>query len=330
LTSAACFETYYGDHRSAIAQIHNGLTLVENSKPVVAERDSPLGLLGTSLSSYGIGDELMQALGRLDVRVMTFLDPRDKQTHNRMQYHGQAYLDSMAARFTCVKKARGYLELLMRRFMHLIALASSSQPTLEGIDVYLRHAKHRFILSPAQRACQARHVKDLERWHIAFQPLLQQARKSEKDSDFLSATALEIHYMASLYTLDSLTCQSTEAYTPLFADTDYKFDLNVITPLYLVGLKCEDSKVRKEAVALLLASPRREDVWDGILVGQILQWVISIEEEDSNISDDGSMTYDAVVDLDFQFNLQAKVVEVKCWQLKDNKESVERHTVIYW
>jgi hypothetical protein len=59
----------------------------------------------------------------------------------------------------------------------------------------------------------------------------------------------------------------------------FALDLGIVPPLFVVATKCRDRKVRREAIRLLLSSPRREGMWDSILSGRVAQWIMEIEEE---------------------------------------------------
>lgn len=60
----------------------------------------------------------------------------------------------------------------------------------------------------------------------------------------------------------------------------FALDLGIVPPLFVVATKCRDRKLRREAIRLLLSSPRREGMWDSILSGRVAQWIMEIEEED--------------------------------------------------
>jgi hypothetical protein len=344
----ACFETFHGDHESAIAQIQSGLNLVEEWHKGNKNTKGTDNLLGTtSPSPYTIEDELMQALGRLDIQAMSFLDPRDQNTHERMRHYGQTSIDAMPTSFQGVKEARVYLELVMRRFMHFVSLLSS----VEGVDGCLRNKKCFTSFPVSFKNNRMKYVEELERWHCAFLPLLEYARRPEGHRDLLGATTLEAHYLSSYFALDMISFEptaSTKSHTALFkevlslckfiirhpdvkaADAKYHFDLHILPPLYIVGLRCRHSGTRREAVALLLSSPRREGVWDGILVGKIVQWIVDLEEEDG-LDADFMLIGKGVVDLRFDFDLQSRSVLVHCLQLKEGVENpVERDAVITW
>ena len=60
----------------------------------------------------------------------------------------------------------------------------------------------------------------------------------------------------------------------------FALDLGIVPPLFVVATKCRDRKLRREAIRLLLSSPRREGMWDSILCGRVGQWIMKVEEED--------------------------------------------------
>jgi hypothetical protein len=59
----------------------------------------------------------------------------------------------------------------------------------------------------------------------------------------------------------------------------FALDLGIVPPLFVVATKCRDRKLRRDAIGLLLASPRREGMWDSILSGRVGQWIMDIEEQ---------------------------------------------------
>ncbi|RDW88439.1 hypothetical protein BP6252_00471 [Coleophoma cylindrospora] len=60
----------------------------------------------------------------------------------------------------------------------------------------------------------------------------------------------------------------------------FALDLGIVPPLFVVATKCRDRKLRREAIRLLVSSPRREGMWDSILSGRAALWIMEIEEED--------------------------------------------------
>jgi hypothetical protein len=60
----------------------------------------------------------------------------------------------------------------------------------------------------------------------------------------------------------------------------YSFDMGVLPPLYYTAVRCRDPIIRRKALALLSASPRREGIWDSLILAAIVRWVIGEEESD--------------------------------------------------
>lgn len=58
----------------------------------------------------------------------------------------------------------------------------------------------------------------------------------------------------------------------------FALDLGIVPPLFVVATKCRDRKLRREAIKLLLSSPRREGMWDSILCGKVAEWIMEVEE----------------------------------------------------
>jgi hypothetical protein len=62
-------------------------------------------------------------------------------------------------------------------------------------------------------------------------------------------------------------------------DLGFSINIHLVVPLSLVAWRYRHRALRQEAIKLLLASPRREGLWDGVFIGKTAQWVASIEEE---------------------------------------------------
>lgn len=67
-----------------------------------------------------------------------------------------------------------------------------------------------------------------------------------------------------------------ENYTHIKAS--FALDLGIVPPLFVVATKCRDRKLRRQAINLLMLSPRREGMWDSKLSGRVAQWIMDVEE----------------------------------------------------
>ena len=62
-------------------------------------------------------------------------------------------------------------------------------------------------------------------------------------------------------------------------DNGFSIEINFLIPLSVVSYLFRQRALRQEAIRLLLSYPRREGLWDGVLIGKYSQWVAEIEEE---------------------------------------------------
>lgn len=59
----------------------------------------------------------------------------------------------------------------------------------------------------------------------------------------------------------------------------FSFEIGIIPPLHFTAMKCRDPIIRREAIELLLSSPRQEGMWDSVICGKIGMWLTSCEED---------------------------------------------------
>jgi hypothetical protein len=100
----------------------------------------------------------------------------------------------------------------------------------------------------------------------------------------------------------------------------FALDLGIVPPLFVVATKCRDRRVRRDAIRLLLSSPRREGMWDSILSGRAAQWIMEIEEEDLSTYEGplGRAAFETVPDekrvmvKEILFDMQRKEATLRC------------------
>jgi len=124
-------------------------------------------------------------------------------------------------------------------------------------------------------------------------------------------------------------------------ETGFVFDMQIIVPLMTVGWIYRHRALRKEAIQLLLRSPRKEGVWDGIVVGKIMAWLSRIEEEglrgDEDENEKGEQDYvpewAAARCIKMSFDTVKCEASVSCLQPVRGSligEEVRREVVIPW
>lgn len=94
---------------------------------------------------------------------------------------------------------------------------------------------------------------------------------------FLSASRTDSEMIYDQFTADFETIVSLAA-----SLSSLKSDLScytgVIPALYLTGIKCRQSSIRRQAVEWLSAARIREGLWDSFLAAKVVEEVIAIEE----------------------------------------------------
>jgi hypothetical protein len=177
--------------------------------------------------------------------------------------------------------------------------------------------KDRAVATPEIQAEQTSLMAELVSWKEAFKPLLIFARTAG-GIDAVSALAMSISAVTSQISLRAAFFIDESSYDIFFPEfktvVDYSasllafqtslsqmknkndeeaamkqqhadhrrllfaFEIGIIPPLYSVIIKCRDSHTRHAALKLLEKYPRREGVWDSVVVAALGAWVIELEE----------------------------------------------------
>jgi hypothetical protein len=59
----------------------------------------------------------------------------------------------------------------------------------------------------------------------------------------------------------------------------FSFEVTILPTFYVVCKFCRDGKVRREAIELMGKTPKREGVWDSMIMAMISTWLVEVEEE---------------------------------------------------
>ena len=99
---------------------------------------------------------------------------------------------------------------------------------------------------------------------------------SESSYDiFLPEFKLLVEYATILLEIQD---QERGAINTSTAAGSFSFEIGLIPPLFLVTLKCRDTTLRYQALDLLERYPRREGVWDSVVIAALSRWAIGLEE----------------------------------------------------
>ncbi|PVH77255.1 hypothetical protein DL98DRAFT_463945 [Cadophora sp. DSE1049] len=315
-----CFESYHGYHEMAINQVYGGLKLIREWASSFYRPDES-GRLRTKIGSENphiVEDDILRAFGNLEIQVMTYADGRTREAHEHYRHCGQASIDEMPDIFTCLEEARTMLELVIRRSMHWLRStmhlqnfstrsSPTSSPTSDTEDT--GPCSLFFDVDPTFEE-RLETLKEYERWDDAFRPLLNHSRKgSAPHEEFLLAS--------TLLDIARILLENSKRGEIETGNTVYVFDMQIIVPLMTVGWVYRHRALRREAIQLLLRSPRKEGVWDGIVVGKIMAWLAEIEEEGLEARDQGDdyiPEYAAARCIKMDFDTVKREASVSCLQ----------------
>jgi hypothetical protein len=342
-----CFEAFYGNHESALKQLRTGLNLINTW----AETKGPGGCHNSTTLVLAASDfletELIQAFARLELHVIMIMKSRrgSSQYHVTMTDMVLPGVSLMPSSFSSVEEATMHLGSIIRRFLMLL------NSDKEDIILSCRHLSSSILehIPSTYLAERERLLDMLIQWHSAFDPIIQRVRRTANDTDCRAVLIMHLQYLTTYFAISSLPNKSPQRrrdYMPLFSEmlslsrsilqhpdtvtNIFTFNAQTIKPLFTVACQCPNSTLRRQAISMLLAAPRREVFWDAILCGKLAQWIMTIEEEelDGDYVPDETMIQSLSVTAD----LQQRRVEAECW--KSSKDSagqlMSRSAIITW
>jgi len=308
-----CFESFHGYQELAISQVYSDLKLIREwtTSYYKPDENGRRRKRTGSEGPYTVEDDILRAFGNLEIQVMTYVDGRSREAHEHFRHCGQESIDDMPPVFSSLQEARTLLELVIRRSMHWLRstmrLQNFSTPSTSpngsptwGEGPEFGPFSLFFDVDPTFEE-RLQTMKEYERWDDAFRHLLNRSRsRSAPEEDFLLASTLRLHWLSGYLSIASNNSYSSLVNNGRFTteleelvgisrillgrgeelgNGGFTFDMQIIVPLMTVGWIYRHRALRREAIELLLRSPRKEGVWDGIVVGKIMAWLAGIEEE---------------------------------------------------
>jgi hypothetical protein len=364
-----CFESMNGYHELAISQVYTGLKLIREwaSSFYKPDKDGSRKIKEGSENPHEVEDDILRAFGGLEIQVMLYADGRTREAHEHYRRCGQASVDEMPTIFPDLDTARALLEIIIRRSMHwlrstmhLHTFSTPSPESGEGCEGEKKHGTGGpmslfFDVDPtfSERLTT---LAEYERWDAAFSPLLNHARsRSSPHSTFILASTLRLHWLAGYMSIASnnsrsalvnngkytILLQELVGIARLLLDEEEKngngtgegwtFDMQIIVPLLTVGWVYRHRTLRREAIGLLLRSPRKEGVWDGIVVGKIMRWLAEIEDEVEVEDGEGEFVSEEAMArcIRMSFDAAKREASVSCLQpVKGSLIGEERRSVV--
>lgn len=274
-----CFENFHGDYEAAAKHMQCGLSLVDQWQA----QSSP-----TQIEEL-YNDEVFQMFARYNAQSFqnvgsaSPLNPNPRLLYSENMGRKEVCIPIM---FTDLREARCCWDVLMERCIGYYKMCSPFK--------YDTDQPH-WILKEAD-ACATL----LQQFEDAFWPILNQPREEgtiDRGAVILylcnkiSAMYLQVSVVRGETHWDGFTqhfeeiisrsanvVERTRTMNP-FQTSVFSFELGIIPPLHLAAMKCREPRLRRQAIALLQSTPRREGCWDGVLLGKVDSWIVQIEEE---------------------------------------------------
>jgi hypothetical protein len=280
-----CVECLRGDYAPALKHFQGGMSIAL----AAAGKGGPNC---RATQPTGLREKLMPFFNRLELLCQLY--------GQRPEYiYGLSPSQALPDAFHSIVEARDSIVHLMNISIRLIHSTKfrryKSQITFDDIvqhnDVVSCLSTWRTTLDcflatapPSSHLTEAATILEIQR--IATLTWLNRALVPEESAADADIPLYEqaVRLAESLQISDHNQIKSTTTKSTLPAST-FLFDMEIVSPLYLVAIKCRDPSIRRRAIAVLRHTVRREGLWDSVKAAAIAERVMQIEEKGLPILD---------------------------------------------
>lgn len=291
-----CFESVQGNYDAALLHLKSGIDILK-SKGLAADEgksgDVPY------LDPQTDEDDLIELFTRLDVSASAFLDIQPPQLAMRLS---ESLPDLATHRFQDIAEARKYLQRLVNMCLHL------------ALWHYQYHDNHSLLPVEAE-AERIKLMSAIRQWGVQFDVLLKSPAMTDlsgrslqgaftlimqqktiilileaspfSDKRMLGPFEKDIESIVSIATWLVRTSGPSPRSGPKSAFTGkaqleagdapkFTADMGIIAPLYYVAMNCPNPSIRQRALDVLRI-PRREGLWDSVLISNIAEKVQGVD-----------------------------------------------------
>ncbi|OAR02631.1 hypothetical protein LLEC1_07446 [Akanthomyces lecanii] len=285
-----CFDHLARDDTRAMKHLHGGVQLSRTLSETVLRGKQPGGDASFS-EAQTLLDQVASQIRRLDMQAVLFLlDWSPNYTQTTTTYLCPSPDDA----FETLDQAADQLQTLVARVMGLRNTAEQMLPTAKTWPP--PPPSHSKVVLLGQLKTWARQFEKMLRReqdgretyksNIGANPVETLLRAQHKTAwIFLNSygPGRELEYDAFLPHFQQCVAWADEvaaAHQRYSGPSSPTFtpEIGILPVLYIIGAKCRDPAVRREALRILLRQPIREAVWDGVWTAKVLQRVIEIEE----------------------------------------------------
>jgi hypothetical protein len=293
-----CLETFQGDYGAALTHLNSGLRILGSLIHEDQYTTSPASRTSCHNRAF-VESAITPLFIQLDLQASTYLNTR-QVNYKLIAKDVEAVVGPpIPTAFTTLEEAQKSLLSQLHWMLHYEheawqrlheAKDNPNSDTDSLLNVFL--------------AAQADHRAKLELWLQTLNAFLTNYSVKMGSKELRGAVVLKIHHITCRVLLEATTYDHETGFDDLtdefarivaLAETlsnissatpgsstrpAYSFDMGILPPLYYTAVRCRDPIIRRKALALLSASPRREGVWDSMVLAAIVRWVIGEEESD--------------------------------------------------
>jgi hypothetical protein len=161
---------------------------------------------------------MSSAFQRLDLQVLSYVDPRPIAVHQKMKDAGEEKIRSMPLNFKTPEEARSYWLVVNSRSHHFLAAIDQETRSSES-DMYIDPGMPDVSPYSTKFTAQAnilsdlsgeivnkggRYVAEVDRWFKAFDPLYESLEAKRGSWKWMAASLLKIDAMTTKILLKSL------------------------------------------------------------------------------------------------------------------------------
>lgn len=174
---------------------------------------------------------------------------------------------------------------------------------------YMKHRKYHRLVLPDDLARQTSIIRQLEVWDQTLDHMLAADQITARDLD--AAKTLRIHQIICLIWLrrstspeecaNDLSMHDFETAVDLaesinsiagtrgqrsdLNSSTFLFDMEIVSPIYFVAIKCRHPQLRRRAINVLGSTWRREGLWDSNMAAAIARRCVELEEQNLSTLD---------------------------------------------
>jgi uncharacterized coiled-coil protein SlyX len=279
-----CFDHLAGNYVQAIKHLRGGIELSRNIYQAILKKHDALHDTKPS-GVHGLIYEVTRQIRRLDMQATMFLidwTPVDSEEN----YFSQLSVSDTT--FQSIEQAADHLQTLVTRVMRLRNTGQDLSPLGN--------------MPPLPPPFKGIILGQLESWSNLFENMLLQGDPYETASEShalifllrlqctMAWTLVKSHGSDKEMGFDNFLPQfrqcvalardvatAHERYSGSLKPT-FTPEVGILPVLYIIGVKCRDPIVRREALDILRRQPMQEAVWDSISTARVVERVIELEE----------------------------------------------------